>query len=300
MEALDLLIASDELLLTELSEYIQNDLLVNGFAWLEKNSIIVWEKIYKYESCVKLQDYCIKLICKDPIKYLFASTEFLSMDEKTLSEFLKLDGLEIEEIELWNNILKWGLAQNPYLLLHDNNNNDNFDLLASTLNNLIPLITISQISSTDFHNKIWPFRYILPDKMFEEIMTYHLNPMSPPLPVVQAKRFQFDSSLLRPNHIALISSWIDRLDQKSYTYYKITEDSFLFSFGNRWKLEDARLSRVLHQRSFYAIRFNGNNYGPCFGDKDLCMKGCFNESGSCSAQKDDYCTSITDCSENEV
>ncbi|CAJ0767474.1 14657_t:CDS:2 [Entrophospora sp. SA101] len=217
MEALDLLIASDELLLTELSEYIQNDLLVNGFAWLEKNSIIVWEKIYKYESCVKLQDYCIKLICKDPIKYLFASTEFLSMDEKTLSEFLKLDGLEIEEIELWNNILKWGLAQNPYLLLHDNNNNDNFDLLASTLNNLIPLITISQISSTDFHNKIWPFRYILPDKMFEEIMTYHLNPMSPPLPVVQAKRFQFDSSLLRPNHIALISSWIDRLDQKSYT-----------------------------------------------------------------------------------
>ncbi|CAJ0912674.1 10629_t:CDS:2 [Entrophospora sp. SA101] len=183
MEALDLLIASDELLLTELSEYIQNDLLVNGFAWLEKNSIIVWEKIYKYESCVKLQDYCIKLICKDPIKYLFASTEFLSMDEKTLSEFLKLDGLEIEEIELWNNILKWGLAQNPYLLLHDNNNND----------------------------------------------------------------------------------------------------------------KDARLSRVLHQRSFYAIRFNGNNYGPCFGDKDLCMKGCFNESGSCSAQKDDYCTSITDC-----
>ncbi|CAJ0899745.1 16183_t:CDS:1 [Entrophospora sp. SA101] len=229
-----------------------------------------------------------------------------------------------------------------------------FDLLANTLKNLIPLITISQISSTDFHNKIWPFRYILPDKMLEEIMTYHLDPTSPPLPVVQAKRFQFDSSLLRPNHIALISSWIDRLDQKRYTCeempyrlqlllrgtqdgfdtetfhkkcdliartlvvmrnsktgeiiggynpmmwttsvdYKITEDSFLFSFGNRWRLEDARLSRVLHQRSFYAIRFNGKNYGPCFGDKDLCMKGCFNESGSCSAQKDDYCTSITDC-----
>nr|CAG8488222.1 3592_t:CDS:2 [Entrophospora candida] len=269
--------------------------------------------------------------------YLFTSAEFLSMDEKTLSEFLKLDGLQIEEIGLWNNILKW-----------------DFDLLANTLKNLIPLITISQISSTDFHNKIWPFRYILPDKMLEEIMTYHLDPTSPPLPVVQAKRFQFDSSLLRPNHIALISSWIDRLDQKRYTCeempyrlqlllrgtqdgfdtetfhkkcdliartlvvmrnsktgeiiggynpmmwttsvdYKITEDSFLFSFGNRWRLEDARLSRVLHQRSFYAIRFNGKNYGPCFGDKDLCMKGCFNESGSCSAQKDDYCTSITDC-----
>ncbi|CAJ0839544.1 11804_t:CDS:2 [Entrophospora sp. SA101] len=94
------------------------------------------------------------------------------MDEKTLSEFLKLDGLQIEEIGLWNNILKWGLAQNPY-----------FDLLANTLKNLIPLITISQISSTDFHNKIWPFRYILPDKMLEEIMTYHLDPTSPPLPV---------------------------------------------------------------------------------------------------------------------
>ncbi|CAG8692790.1 13303_t:CDS:2, partial [Acaulospora morrowiae] len=58
--------------------------------------------------------------------------------------------------------------------------------------------------------------------------------------------------------------------------------------------EDAKLSRVSRQRSYYAIRFNGREYGPCFGDKDLSMKGCFNLEGSCSCQKDDYLDSITE------
>ncbi|CAG8800686.1 12506_t:CDS:1, partial [Gigaspora rosea] len=48
------------------------------------------------------------------------------------------------------------------------------------------------------------------------------------------------------------------------------------------------------QRSYYAIRFNGRSYGPCFGDKDLSMRESFNLKGSCSCQKDDYLDSITE------
>ncbi|CAG8499892.1 2030_t:CDS:2 [Diversispora eburnea] len=59
-------------------------------------------------------------------------------------------------------------------------------------------------------------------------------------------------------------------------------------------VEDAKLSRVSRQRSYYAIRFNGKDYGPCFGDKDLSMKGNFNQEESCSCQKDDYLDSITE------
>ncbi|CAG8691265.1 16114_t:CDS:2 [Funneliformis mosseae] len=153
MEALDLLIATDELLLTELSDHVQEYLLHYEVGWLEDNLITLWRKINQYESCRKLQEYCLSLICKDP-NFLFKSPDFLSLDSSLLVPFLKLDNLQIGE--------------------------------------------------------------------------------------------------------------------------------------------DGRLCRVSRHRSCYAIRFNGRDYGPCFGDKDLSMKGKFDQEGSCSCQKDDYFDKVTD------
>ncbi|CAJ0912206.1 15408_t:CDS:2 [Entrophospora sp. SA101] len=50
-----------------------------------------------------------------------------------------------------------------------------------------------------------------------------------------------------------------------------TRDSFLFTFGNRDRIEDAKVSRV--SRFNYAITLKDDSYGPCFGDKDLWMYG---------------------------
>ncbi|CAG8629305.1 9518_t:CDS:2 [Acaulospora colombiana] len=70
-----------------------------------------------------------------------------------------------------------------------------------------------------------------------------------------------------------------------------TRDSFLFSFGNRNRLEDARISRV--SRPNYAIILKDETYGPCFGDKDLWMHGNFSMMDSCSSKEDDYEAWIT-------
>lgn len=354
MDALDLLIATDELLLTELSDHVQEYLLHQQSNWLQNNLIVLWEKVHLIESCRKLQEYCLQIICKNPL-YLFESNKFLSMDSSLLEPFLKLDNLQIEEVEIWDHIIRWGVAQNPSLDIAKISNwtTNDFDAFGKTIANCIPLIGFSQISSADFFDKVWPFRTILPSDILEEIMKYHLKPSSPPKPVVLARRLQLDSALIRPCHAALLASWIDRLGQKRYLYDEIpyrfqllvrgtrdgfdsgtfhdkcdekgrtvvvmkihgtdeiiggyspimwmasdgywnTEDSFLFTFGNRGMVEDARLSRVSRQRSYYAIRFNGRNYGPCFGDKDLSMRESFNLKGSCSCQKDDYLDSITE------
>ncbi|CAI2162658.1 6948_t:CDS:2 [Funneliformis geosporum] len=118
---------------------------------------------------------------------------------------------------------------------------------------------------------------ISPKDTLEDVMRYHLKPTTSPKPVDNlAKRLQFDSGLLRQSHAALLCSWIDRLGQK------------------RGMIEDGRLCRVSRHRSCYAIRFNGRDYGPCFGDKDLSMKGKFDQEGSCSCQKDDYFDKVTD------
>ncbi|CAG8711922.1 3063_t:CDS:2, partial [Acaulospora morrowiae] len=307
VDALDLLVATDELLLTELSDHVQEYLLCQEDGWLKDNIIVLWRKIHQYESCRKLQEYCLQLICKEP-HYLFDSDEFLAMDETLLIPFLNLDNLQISEVEIWDYLIQWGIAQIPSLAsTHINDwTTDDFDVLSMKLKNCIPFIGLNQISSTDFFDKVWPYRSILPVNILEESMRYYLKPSCPPKPVVLAKRLQFDSALIRPCHAALISSWIDRLGQKRYLYEEIpyrfqllvrgtkdgfdskifhekcddkgktvvvmkihstgeviggfspvswmtrdgywnTEDSFLFTFGNRGVVEDAKLSRVSRQ-----------------------------------------------------
>jgi hypothetical protein len=87
--------------------------------------------------------------------------------------------------------------------------------------------------------------------------------------------------------------------------YCNTEDSFLFSFGHRGNVQDAHLSRISRSRAYYAIRWNGREYGPCFGDKDLWLQSKFDDEGAITSQKDDYVEGVTDtsvfsCSEFEV
>ncbi|CAG8441737.1 10088_t:CDS:2 [Funneliformis caledonium] len=278
MEALDLLIATDELLLTELSDHVQEYLLHYEVGWLEDNLITLWRKINQYESCRKLQEYCLSLICKDP-NFLFKSPDFLSLDSSLLVPFLKLDNLQIGEVQIWNYLIEWGLARNENLLVENISQwtKEDFDQLGTTLKECIPLIGFSQINSSDFFDKVWPFRDILPKDTLEDVMRYHLKPTTSPKSIDKlAKRLQFDSGLLRQCHAALLCSWIDILGQK------------------RGMIEDGRLCRVSRHRSCYAIRFNGRDYGPCFGDKDLSMKGKFDQEGSCSCQKDDYFDKVTD------
>ncbi|CAG8723945.1 31202_t:CDS:1, partial [Racocetra persica] len=55
MDALDLLVATDELLLTELSDHVQDYLLHQQNTWLQNNLIVLWQKVHLIESCRKLQ-----------------------------------------------------------------------------------------------------------------------------------------------------------------------------------------------------------------------------------------------------
>ncbi|CAG8493413.1 4012_t:CDS:2 [Cetraspora pellucida] len=60
MDALDLLVATDELLLTELSDHVQDYLLHQQNTWLQNNLIVLWQKVHLIESCRKLQDLAVQ------------------------------------------------------------------------------------------------------------------------------------------------------------------------------------------------------------------------------------------------
>ncbi|CAG8781600.1 23671_t:CDS:1, partial [Racocetra persica] len=76
--------------------------------------------------------------------------------------------------------------------------------------------------------------------------------------------------------------------------WQYTKESFLFSFGNRGNIDDAKLSKI--QPGNEAI-YDDPSFGPCFGKTDLDMRRQFNEKDNCSAKKRSYKHTIINSTE---
>src|SRR4051794_18762807 len=94
---LELLIASDELLLEELFKHVQDYLIERLTNWVEKNFVPVLHTVFKIPNCKKLQDHCLESIYANPQPFI-NSKEFPLIDKDILYGLLKRDDLQIEEI----------------------------------------------------------------------------------------------------------------------------------------------------------------------------------------------------------
>src|SRR5436853_6032434 len=87
-----------------------------GFHW--KNVMLHFNLIYQTsfedDSFLELQKYCIDLMSKSPDK-TFKSLNFSSIPEKLLVSLIQNDNLQMGEVQVWEHVLKWGIAQNPEL-----------------------------------------------------------------------------------------------------------------------------------------------------------------------------------------
>ncbi|CAB5362244.1 unnamed protein product [Rhizophagus irregularis] len=153
MFIINLIIASDELILTELCDYAQEYLLENRDDWLSSNPIEILNNstVLYLDSCKKLLNYCLEIICDDLQNY------DKNINEQILIEILKRDEIQLDEMSLWNYVINWGIKQinNSRLLNYDDNfltfksyewfENDFIDL-ENVLENCVPLIRTDLIS----------------------------------------------------------------------------------------------------------------------------------------------------------
>src|SRR6266498_4982480 len=211
-DILDLLLASDELLLDELVTFVQKYLIEKQTEWLQENFVKVLHTLFQLENYKPLQDYCLESICEDPETF-FNSPNFPSLEENILLELLKRVDLQIDEIELWNYLLKWGIAQTSELKGKDTTNlsswnKKGFLALKDTLNQFIAHIRFFEITSKDFHNKIWPFKKVLPESLFEDIVSFYMANIQPnqnKLPPRHGK-IAVDSIIIKPKHAAILTN----------------------------------------------------------------------------------------------
>jgi len=105
-DILGLLIASDELLLEELFDHVQEHLIEKKSNWIRNNIFLVMKTIFSY-NYQKLYEHCVTTVCENP-PLVFHSNDFLSLDKDILLDLLERDYLQIEEIVAWDYLIKWG------------------------------------------------------------------------------------------------------------------------------------------------------------------------------------------------
>src|SRR5436305_3631003 len=221
---INVLVAADVLCLQEPIDYLQKYLIENKSEWLEHHFEIIQRISSQSNNLLELQQYCSDFIAKSP-KKIFKSLYFTSLPEKALVQIIKRDNLQMKEVEIWEHVLKWGLAQNPTLIPDpDTWSDDDFKTMENTLKHFLPSIRFFSLSSKEFLQKVDPYRKC---QLYKELKTSYLDPDSEPsennlLPRIIKFDGIIDSKIISNlNIVSTISRWIDKVDvNNKYSYLR--------------------------------------------------------------------------------
>ncbi|GET00865.1 BTB/POZ protein [Rhizophagus clarus] len=175
-DILKLLIATDEYNIPTLISCVQDYLMKRQHEFLKQNPTDILDTIYQREDFTDLWNFCNEKICENP-EILFNSDKFTSLKAPLLELFLKRDDLLLDEIVIWDSLIKWSLAQNPSVQQDVKKwDKDEITIMERTIREFIPLIRFCNISSVDFLSNVYPYKALLPEDLINEILTFHMVP----------------------------------------------------------------------------------------------------------------------------
>ncbi|RIB29731.1 hypothetical protein C2G38_2154524 [Gigaspora rosea] len=252
-DILDLLIAFNEFNFSELVYCLQTYLIKDSASWLRLNFSHIYKISFQNENFKALQQFCNEIIIKHP-NLVFDSDDFITLRENELISLLKHDELQLDESVIWDKVILWGKAQIPDLPSdYEQWNKENFKSLKITLKNCLPHIRYFQIPADEVYDKIRPYKKILEENLWDDIMAKFASPnkpvtstilhprkkLTPQLP--PRKLIFIPSSIINLEHAAEISSWIDR---HSYNITEIPYEFKLLLRGSRDGFDDKTFHKL--------------------------------------------------------
>jgi hypothetical protein len=225
IEALNLLLTSNELGLHKLTQHVANFLNQHQGNFLRKKPVEIIDMAFSNDLFINLREFCLETICAEP-NILLGTDQFKLLSEEVLMLLLKREDLYIQEVTIWDNILAWGLGRNP--TIDDDVNKwtkDDVTLMSNTIGKFMPLIQFHDISAEDFFNRVLPYEELLPRDLKQDILRAHMLPglrsasrlslssnlnLNESGSIRRANIMKIDSEIITMQHIPLFSSWIDR------------------------------------------------------------------------------------------
>ncbi|RIA86822.1 hypothetical protein C1645_828698 [Glomus cerebriforme] len=128
--------------------------------------------------------------------------------------------LKLEEIDLWEYLIKWGIENTSSILNNDLTKwtKTYFINLEKTLHSCIPFIRFFQMSPHDYTKVRTHFKDILPDGLDEQVLQYFSNSSSELSFDVLPPRYLIDSKIINSIVAELIASWIDKKQGTPYLF----------------------------------------------------------------------------------
>ncbi|RHZ85578.1 hypothetical protein Glove_64g49 [Diversispora epigaea] len=256
------MIIANELELKELSRKLESYFIESQASWLRTHFSIVHHSIFDGNEFKGLKKFYNDIIVKYP-NLIFGSEGFTSLQETALISILKRDDLKVEEIKIWDYVIKWGIAQNPTLPTDSKKwSKENFETLKMTLQQCLPLIRYFHIPGEFIWKKVKPYKNIFEEQLWDDIIQHLISPnepitslvlpariisnhelpsrtiSTPELPLRVNEPFSF---IINKEHVAELSSWIDR---KS-TIYSLTNIPYEFQLILRGSRDD------FHPKTFW-------------------------------------------------
>ncbi|UZO02535.1 uncharacterized protein OCT59_021015 [Rhizophagus irregularis] len=209
------LIAVNELGLQELVPLLQSFLINSNVNWMEQNFNLVFKTSFENDSFPELQKYCVKLLSKNPDK-TFKLLNLSSISEKYLISLIRHENFKISVVKIWKHIIKWGISRNSEIPSDITKfSKEDFNVLKDTLKDCVSFIKFTNLSPKEFLDNVLPYREVLPEELYIDLLKYFLNNDYKPTDFKRIKRYclnNFDSKIITIKHIELISKWIDKLE----------------------------------------------------------------------------------------
>ncbi|KAF0450239.1 btb/poz domain-containing protein 19-like [Gigaspora margarita] len=255
---LKLLIAADELGIQRLIDFTQTFLIKNCYKFLQLDSIKIFNffihsKLFtlftELKKVTKMKEVFLKTVCENP-QLLFNSTEFISLEKEALILILNCDNLDMEECEIWDRLIEWGIAKDP---MHESDvtkyTHEDFKTLENKLHELIQLVRFHQINGEEFMLKVWPYKQLLPDNLVDDILRCYLVsntvPHFHPFPIREGNiDIKIDSIIINNRIARSFTSWINKKTMDNESSKKIKYNFILLFRSSR----DGLTSQKFHQK----------------------------------------------------
>ncbi|RIB30728.1 hypothetical protein C2G38_1423265 [Gigaspora rosea] len=220
------MLITHELLFDELTKFLESYLIKTNASWLRLNFTRIYEKSFQNNKFLELQKWCNNIVTKYPNK-VFDSENFTSLQENALISLIGRDDLQMEEVKIWNYVIKWGVAHDPNLPFDPSNwTKENFLSLNTILKNCLPLIRYFQMSNDDIIEHVQPYHQILGKNLWDDILKKLNTPnqiistiiLPPRVILTQNLPHRVTvpfSTVINEDHAAEIASWVDN---KADTY----------------------------------------------------------------------------------
>src|SRR2546430_9955793 len=262
-DVLKLLIAVDELNILPLISHIQEFLIERQTEFLHQNPTEILEAIYQHETFTDLWNFCLEKVCEEP-KILFNSDKFINLKAPLLELLLKRDDLNVDEIEIWESLLKWGVAQQNMKNDPTKWSKEDITKIERELYKFIPLIRFYNIEPTDFFYKVYNYKDVLPQDLIHDLLEFYIVPnMKPKTNVAPSRKSNLrfsNSTLIQSKHIPLFASWIDRKDSSHYNNKNIPYDFKLLYHSGRDGFDAASFHRNCDNKgaTIWAAKIQGS------------------------------------------